>query len=211
MERFADTLAALPGTARFLAVGLPSALALAGLLFAGRRVRALSAVRALATRGLSLLLAAVLLAMVFLSALQIFLRNVFASGLLWIDPLLRHLVLLLAFLGAVAATGAKRHIQINVLGRLLHGAASRIAGAAVALLGAALCLALARASLGLLAEEIPIGETAFLGVPTWSVILVFPLAFLGMALRMALLVLEEAAGLAPAAEGEAPRDAETAT
>ncbi len=51
------------------------------------------------------LVAAVLLAMVLLSALQILLRNVLDTGLLWIDPLLRHFVLFLALLGGIVGHG----------------------------------------------------------------------------------------------------------
>jgi TRAP-type C4-dicarboxylate transport system permease small subunit len=201
-DRVVALVAGLPGIPGFLALGLPACLALAGAVFALRNLRTMQWLRAGADRALSLAIAALLLAMVFLSALQILLRNVWESGILWIDPLLRHLVLLLAFVGALAATGAKRHVQINVLGRLLRGRWARVGGALVALLGAALCLALARASLDLLAEEIPMSEMAFLGVPTSAVIGVFPLAFVGMGFRMALLALEEAAGMAPAGDTE---------
>ena len=201
-DRVVALVGDLPGIRGFLAIGLPVALAIGGAAFALRNARLVRRLGAGADRFLSLVIAALLLTMVFLSALQILLRNVWESGLLWIDPLLRHLVLLLAFLGALAATGAKRHVQINVLGRLLRGRWSRVGGAAVALLGSGICLALARASLDLLAEEIPMSEIAFLGVSTATVITVFPVAFLGMALRMALLVFEEAAGIAPPADGE---------
>jgi TRAP-type C4-dicarboxylate transport system permease small subunit len=209
-DRVVALVSGLPAIPGFLAIGVPAVLLFGGLVFALRNVRAVQAIRVGTDRFLSLVIAALLLAMVFLSALQILLRNVWESGILWIDPLLRHLVLLLAFLGALAATGAKRHVQINVLGRLLRGRWARVGGAAVALLGAGICLALMRASLDLLAEEIPMSEIAFLGVSTATVIAVFPVAFLGMALRMALLVFEEAAGLAPPADGEPLIDAEPA-
>lgn len=191
----------LPGTAAWLAAGLPILAVPAAAIFALRSRGPLVALRSAADRVLGLSVAVLLLVMVFLSALQILLRNAWESGILWIDPLLRHLVLLLAFLGALLATGAKRHVQINVLGRLLHGTAARAGGAAIATIGAAVCLALARASLVLLAEEIPMAETAFLSVPTSAVIAVFPAAFLGMAFRMVLLAFEEAAGIAPAGDG----------
>ena len=210
-DRVVAMITAMPGIPGFVAISLPAALILGGIVFALRRTPFVTWTRAGVHRLLSLLIAALLLAMVILSSLQIALRNFWESGILWIDPLLRHLVLLLAFIGALAATGAKRHVQINVLGRLLRGGWSRVGGAAVALLGMAICLALARASLDLLAEEIPMAEVAFLGVPTSTVIGVFPVSFLGMALRMALLVFEEAAGIAPPSDGEPVRVAEPAS
>ncbi|MBD3163147.1 MAG: TRAP transporter small permease subunit, partial [Candidatus Eisenbacteria bacterium] len=57
--------------------------------------------------------------MILLSGLQVVLRNFFQIGLLWIDPLVRTLLLWVAFLGAFAAAGRARHIRIDVLGRLL--------------------------------------------------------------------------------------------
>jgi TRAP-type C4-dicarboxylate transport system permease small subunit len=205
-------LAGLPGLGGYLAAGLPVLLAAAGALFAARRTPPLRFLAARLDALLGLLLAAELLAMVFLSGLQILLRNVFESGLLWIDPVLRHLVLLLAFTGAIVATGVKRHVQINALGRLLHGRALRAAGTAVAASAAAISLALAHASLMLLRDEIEFGEIVFLGVPSWVVVAVFPVSFLALAFRFGWLVFAEIAGEAPespearpaGAAGEAP-------
>jgi TRAP-type C4-dicarboxylate transport system permease small subunit len=202
VEGLAEALAGLPPAGRFTAFGLVGLAVLSGLAFG---VRGLAPVRWLAAawdRALTALVAALLLAMVFLSGLQILLRNVFDAGLLWIDPLLRHFVLLLAFSGAVLATGAKRHVQINVLGRLLSGVAARVSGVLVAALGSVVCLVLAHASLQLLRDELDFGETVFLDVPSWAVVSVFPLAFLLIAYRFAYLAWEEATGEAPASDGE---------
>jgi C4-dicarboxylate transporter DctQ subunit len=141
--------------------------------------------------------AALLLAMVFFSALQILLRNLFDSGFLWIDPLLRHLVLLLTFTGAIIATGLKRHVQINVLGRLLKGRAGRFAGAGIALASGLIALALAYASLLLLADELEFGNAVFLNVPSWAIVAIFPVSFLSIAYRFIHLVFRELAGEAP--------------
>lgn len=192
-------LAGLPALGRFLLVGVPLMLALAGVLFALRRTRPMTFLRDRLDALLGLLLAAELLTMVFLSSLQILLRNVFDSGFLWIDPLLRHLVLLLAFTGAIAATGSKRHVQINALGRLLRGRALRVSGAVIATAAAVICLALAHASLELLRDELEFSEILFLGVPSWAVVAVFPVSFLLLAFRFDWLVFAEIAGEAPAA------------
>ena len=53
------------------------------------------------------MLCLLLAAMIVLACLQIFLRTAVSGGLLWIDPLLRYLVLWSGLLGAVAASGAK--------------------------------------------------------------------------------------------------------
>ena len=64
-------------------------------------------------RGLALietiLLVTVLTFMIFLAFFQVILRDVFHSGILWADPLLRHLVLWLGFLGAAFAAAQGKH------------------------------------------------------------------------------------------------------
>jgi TRAP-type C4-dicarboxylate transport system permease small subunit len=149
------------------------------------------------------LVAALLLAMVFLSMLQIVLRNVFDSGFLWIDPLLRHLVLVLAFAGALIATGMKRHVQINVIGRLFHGTSERVVGVGVSVVAAVICLGLVHASLDLVATELAYPEILFLDIPSWLMVLVFPVSFALLAFRFLFLGFLEIAGEAPhPAEGE---------
>jgi TRAP-type C4-dicarboxylate transport system permease small subunit len=195
--RLLDLLGALPGPAAFVAVTGVVLLGAAAGYFAIRRSGPGRALASLFDRGLEILVAAVLLGMVFLSGLQILLRNLFDAGLHWIDPLLRHLVLLLAFTGAVLATSSKRHVQINVLGRLLRGWAGRVGGAVIAALAGTICVVLVHASLLLLGEEIEFGGEAFLGLASWMIVLVFPVAFLTIGFRFFLLCLQELAGEAP--------------
>ena len=61
------------------------------------------------------LLVLLLSAMIVLAATQIMLRNFFDSGFVWIDPLLRVLVLWLGLIGATVATRNNRHIRIDLL------------------------------------------------------------------------------------------------
>ena len=53
------------------------------------------------------ILALLLFGMIVLSTSQIFLRNIFDSGIIWADPLLRVMVLWIGLLGALAATSSK--------------------------------------------------------------------------------------------------------
>ena len=57
--------------------------------------------------------------MLFLSVLNIFLRwgN---TTIHWIEPFVRHLVFLSAFLGGILATGRRNHIGIDIIGRWLE-------------------------------------------------------------------------------------------
>jgi TRAP-type C4-dicarboxylate transport system permease small subunit len=196
-ETLARLLDGLPPLGPFAAVAGAVCLATAGACFAARRTRLVVFLRDRFETMIGALLAANLLAMVFLSGLQILLRNLLDSGLLWIDPVLRHLVLLLALTGAIAATGRKRHVQINVLGRLLRGTAQRISGAAVAGFAGIVCLMIAHACLLLLADEVAFPEVAFLSVPAWVIISALPVAFLVLAYRFAWLLFAEIAGEAP--------------
>jgi len=193
-----------PGFGAFLSSVGVSLVTVALVTFVLRHTPPVRFLRAQLDRLLGGLVATLLLAMVVLSILQIVLRNVFESGLLWIDPLLRHLVLLLAFTGALIATSMKRHVQINVIGRLFRGTAERWVGLVVACVAALVCLALAHASVQLLASELEFPETVFLDVPSWAVVLVFPLSFLLLSFRFTFLALQEIAGESPrSVEGEA--------
>lgn len=67
----------------------------------------------------SILLMISVVSMLFFSVLNIFLRwgNL---TLYWVEPFVRHLVFLSAFLGGVIATGRKNHIGIDIVGRWLE-------------------------------------------------------------------------------------------
>lgn len=144
---------------------------------AGRRL--LRAGRAVENSFLALLL----LTMIVLSFLQVVLRNLAETGFVWIDPLLRHLVLWVGFLGALLATRSGRHINIDALSRLLSPRAHRVAGVLTNLLAFVICLLLANACAKLVREESLAQTHGFLDVPVWCLQLVMPLATFGMAVR----------------------------
>ncbi|MBU1700398.1 MAG: TRAP transporter small permease [Candidatus Eisenbacteria bacterium] len=120
---------------------------------------------------------------IFLAALQIVLRNFFHTGLIWIDPLLRYIVLWIGLLGAFVATRKLRHITIDVLGRLLpssYQAAGRILTSAVAFVASVL---LANASWMYLEGEVLFGTKPFLGVPSWAASSILVAGFVGIGWR----------------------------
>jgi TRAP-type C4-dicarboxylate transport system permease small subunit len=136
--------------------------------------------------GLERTLIALLLAALVLGAgLQVFLRAFFDIGVLWLDPLLRALVLWLAMLGALAAARDDRHIAIELLPRYLPESAGRWLRAGVLLFAAGVCGLLAWHSGLLVRMEMAFPQTAFAGVPSWSVMLVMPVGFALLALRLA--------------------------
>jgi TRAP-type C4-dicarboxylate transport system permease small subunit len=106
-------------------------------------------------------------AMIGLSALQVILRNFFHTGLVWCDPFVRILVLWMAFLGALTATGRARHIRIDALGRMLPPKSGRVLGRVLAVISSIVCAILANGAYVYLREEFLFGVSPFLGIPSW--------------------------------------------
>jgi TRAP-type C4-dicarboxylate transport system permease small subunit len=114
--------------------------------------------------------------LVILGGTQIVLRNFFHSGLLWADPLMRHVVLWLGCLGAAAATSEVRQIHIDVLTRLLPERAKPARRVVVYTATAAAAFALGVAALRLVVDEHAFGDVAFGGLPIWILQTVLPLS-----------------------------------
>ena len=131
------------------------------------------------------LIAILALALVLLSGLQIVLR-LLEHGLVWLDPLLRVLVIWVALLGAVAAARHDKHISLDLIGRLLHGRGVRVARVFAFGFAALAAFTLLRASLGLIEMDRESGTTLFGSVPTWWAELILPVAFGLLALRFVL-------------------------
>lgn len=115
--------------------------------------------------------------LVGLGILQVVLRNFFHSGVLWADPLMRHLVLWLGCLGAALATADGRHINIDVFSRLLPAGARPWRRALVHGATAAATFLLGVAAWRLVVDERQFGEVAFASIPVWVLQLVLPVAF----------------------------------
>jgi len=92
--------------------------------------------------------------MIILAFFQVILRNVFGTGILWIDPLLRQFVLWLCFLGASIATQKKKHININILGHFFSKRYKLASNLLINLFGAIITFTLAYASYKFVIDEI---------------------------------------------------------
>ena len=197
MEQTVAGLAHLPVDRTYLL----AAAAVVVVLAAARTVAARRPAGRALLRGLhgaeASLLALLLGSMILLSFVQIVLRNVAHTGLVWVDPLLRHILLWLGFLGAALATRLERHINIDALSRLLGGPWLRAARAATSLVTAGVCLLLSNACLKMLRAEAGAGTTSFLGLPTWITQLVMPVAMLLMSYRFLRHAVEAARGQEP--------------
>lgn len=132
------------------------------------------------------LLVVAVLAMVILAALQIVLRNVLGSGQIWIEPLLRSLVLWIGLLGAVTASRDGSHIAIDILTRALPDRWRRRLQIAACAFTVLVCGAITWHGIRYVLLEYEFAGTAFADVPTWAVVTILPLAFGLIGLRYAL-------------------------
>ena len=131
---------------------------------------------------LSLLLTVVMV-MVMLSGLQIVLRKLFNTGILWADIFLRNLVLWVSFIGASLAPMENKHININLLTPLLSEKWRKIPAIFINLVAFAITLLLTKASIQFVLDEKEFATTIFNDVPAWYFQIIIPIGFALMALR----------------------------
>ena len=137
--------------------------------------------------------------MVILAATQIVLRNFFRTGLPWAEPLLNQSLLWLTMLGALAATGQRKHITMDLASHVLPPRAAAAVRAATNLFAAVLCAVLAKAGWHYVAVQREMESGGLLGVPLWVFPAVIPVVFALLAGRFALQTVVAAAGVRRAA------------
>jgi TRAP-type C4-dicarboxylate transport system permease small subunit len=124
--------------------------------------------------------------MLFLSVLNIFLRW-FNQTLFWVEPLVRHLVFLSAFLGGALATGSKSHIGIDILHRWLQGKEDSSAAKFILYLTSFIsiftCSWLVYAGYEFMKVELEYGRDVFWGVHSGFLVGIIPFGFLLIGLR----------------------------
>lgn len=121
--------------------------------------------------------------MIGMSVIQIFLRNLFESGISWSDVLVRVLVLWVGLVGAMVASRQNNHITIDILNRYLPKRIKPIASFVTELFTAVVCSIMAYYSLVFLQLEFSDGGTVFAQVPTWLCVAIIPFAFTVIGLR----------------------------
>lgn len=124
-----------------------------------------------------------LLTMIILACTQIVLRSVFSSGLLWIDPLLRYLVLWSGMVGAAMATSKGKHIALDVVSYLAPPALKNWLSVLTNLFSTVVSAGLTYAGYLFIRDEYQYGGSGLLELPTWFWNAVFPLAFFFITLR----------------------------
>lgn len=136
------------------------------------------------------ILVGLLLLMIGLAVTQIFLRNLFDSGIVWSDILVRILVLWVGLLGAMVASREDNHINVDILDRYLPERAKPVVGIVVQLFTALICTVAAYFSLLFVQVEYADGGTLFAQVPAWVCESIIPFAFAVIAVRYFMLSFE---------------------
>jgi TRAP-type C4-dicarboxylate transport system permease small subunit len=129
--------------------------------------------------------------MIAIAFLQIVLRNIFATGITWADPLVRNLVLWVGFVGAAIATREGKHITIDVLPQRVPQQVKAIIGIIIQVFAAFICALLTFASVKFVRNEALMGSITFAGIPAWVPQLILPITFGIMSLRFCLLALKD--------------------
>ena len=133
------------------------------------------------------ILVGLLLLMITLAVLQIFLRNLFDTGIVWSDVLVRILVLWVGLVGAMVASRQGNHINIDILDRFLPERAKVVVSFVVEVFTAFICTIVAYYSLQFVQMEFADGGMAFAKVPVWLCEAIIPFAFGVIAIRYVLL------------------------
>jgi TRAP-type C4-dicarboxylate transport system permease small subunit len=133
--------------------------------------------------------------MVVLSFLQVLLRNFFDTGILWADILLRHLVLWVGFIGAALATRTEKHINIDLLSRIVSKRYILPVKIVTRLFAIIICAILTRASYLFLMSEKEAATIVFKNIPGWYLQIIIPVGFLLIGVRFLLKILEDLTGL----------------
>ncbi|MEX2496418.1 MAG: TRAP transporter small permease [Woeseia sp.] len=133
--------------------------------------------------------------MMVLAVGQIVLRLFFDSGFIWADEMLKILVLWIALIASVAASRSRRHLRIDVLSRYVPEKYSRFPAMVVDAFAASMCGIIAWHSSRYVLLTLEFNETVLLGIPSWLVQGIVPLAFALMCYRFTLHFLAGVLGL----------------
>ncbi len=139
----------------------------------------------------NIILVTLLLTMVMLAFTLVILRNIFDTGISGADEFLRHLVLLVAFLGASQAARLEKHINVDVLTKLFKDIAKHYVRIVVNGVSLTITALLARAAWEFVMIERSFGSPEIFGIVTWVFQLVIPIGFFLIGYRFLLHFLDE--------------------
>lgn len=150
------------------------------------------------------LLVLFLSSMILLAFLQVVLRNFFGMGFLWADPLVRHLVIWVGFIGATIAVHEERHIGIDALSRFFSPRMQDAVRVLTSLFAIVVCYFLADAAWVFLLDEKASDSEFMLEVPTWIALTIIPAGYLLMAFHFLVRIVEHVMRLAGRGERAVP-------
>ena len=135
------------------------------------------------------LLILALVSMILMAVLQILLRIVFHTGIVWGDEFVRVLVLWLGLLGAVSASRNDSHIRIDLVSRYLPERYRNVSCGVMQFATAVICGVAAWYGGRFVLLEFQYHGRAFATVPAWICELIIPLGFAVITLRYIMLSL----------------------
>lgn len=122
-------------------------------------------------------LVTLLTSMMLLAVGQIIMREVFSTGFVWADELVKLMVLWLAMVGSIAAARDDRHIRIDALSHILPELAIKLTRIIVDVFAAVVCAVIAWHTYRYLQLEIEFEDSVLINTPAWIAHLIVPLAF----------------------------------
>ncbi len=126
--------------------------------------------------------------MMLLAVGQIVLREVFDTGIVWTEELIKLIVLWLAMVGSIAAARDDRHIRIDALSHVLSDRGKDVVRIIVDLFAAGVCGVLAWYTFEYLLLEKEWGMSVLIETPAWVAHVIVPIAFVLVCYRFLVLV-----------------------
>lgn len=136
-----------------------------------------------------------LTAMIVLAVGQIALRELFDTGIIWADELVKLMVLWIAMLGALAASRDDRHLRIDLLSHTLSERMLALARLVVEVFAAVVCGVVAWHAFRWLQIEFEYQDSVLVDFPAWLAHAILPLAFVLMSYRFTLSSIKRGAQL----------------
>ena len=135
-------------------------------------------------RSEELLAAGALAAMALLPLAEIVVRPIVTGGIPGSIPFVQHLTLWVGFLGAGLAARQNKLIALATATFIPEGTARQVAQGFAATVGATVSAILAWSAIDVVAIEMEVGGEIALGIPSWTLQVVLPLAFGLIAVRL---------------------------
>ncbi len=121
--------------------------------------------------------------MIIMAVVQIVMRNLFSSGIIWADSFVRITVLWLTLVGAMVASRNGKHIAIDGLLQTLNEDLQLWVRRFTDTFAAIVCLVVMYFSFVFVRLEYEDGGLAFENIPVWLCESIIPFAFLVIGLR----------------------------